>query len=315
MSDRSVDTEGATVGAYEPPFGASQGVGPAGEAIEYIGLGSKTPRHRKFSSGMLKSAMRSSSRVNSCVNLPDTVSSRSRSESRASHRSDNRSPTRPSRSGVDEHGRVAQHYEQPSSSTHTSGTRRTVERNSSTRSRNGRSASTLPFSSNIFSLGRVHSRHSSQPVPGPSHAAASHATDQLAPAPHHQTRGRQHRESFSSTHSQSAGALRSILGNLSLEQRRHPSDPPDLLKPADDLHSYLSNVEYVNWAKWPPLPNRGIFGTRNKGFDAMGWEWRRRLQDAEQGRGYRALRMWDVNKGFEREVLQCELKKAPGSCS
>ncbi|ORY33438.1 hypothetical protein BCR39DRAFT_503942 [Naematelia encephala] len=48
---------------WEPHFGSTRGIGPAGEAIEVIGLGRKEPRHRKFESRMLKSALRSSSRI------------------------------------------------------------------------------------------------------------------------------------------------------------------------------------------------------------------------------------------------------------
>ncbi len=45
----------------EPHFGSSRGIGPAGDAIEVIGLGRKEPRHRKFSAEMLKPALRGSS--------------------------------------------------------------------------------------------------------------------------------------------------------------------------------------------------------------------------------------------------------------
>ena len=43
---------------WEPVFGATNGIGPAGEAFEYIGLGRKEPRHRKYQNDMLRSAMR-----------------------------------------------------------------------------------------------------------------------------------------------------------------------------------------------------------------------------------------------------------------
>ena len=55
-------TDVTTLEMDEPHFGAARGIGPAGEAIEVIGLGRKEPRHRKFQAGMLKPAMRGRSR-------------------------------------------------------------------------------------------------------------------------------------------------------------------------------------------------------------------------------------------------------------
>jgi len=52
------DSDGATVGPWEPHFGSARGIGPAGEAIEVIGLGRKEPRHRKYAPHLLKSALR-----------------------------------------------------------------------------------------------------------------------------------------------------------------------------------------------------------------------------------------------------------------
>ena len=57
-SDGESDTP--TAGPHEPHFGAARGVGPAGEAIEVIGLGRKEPRHRKYAANLLKPALRPS---------------------------------------------------------------------------------------------------------------------------------------------------------------------------------------------------------------------------------------------------------------
>lgn len=64
----------STLGAWDPGFGATQGIGPAGEAIEVIGLGRKTPRHRIFRREMLKPALRSaaSSRVDLTIGSSST---------------------------------------------------------------------------------------------------------------------------------------------------------------------------------------------------------------------------------------------------
>lgn len=51
-------SDAATVGPYEPHFGSARGIGPAGEAIEVIGLGRKEPRHRKYAPHLLKPALR-----------------------------------------------------------------------------------------------------------------------------------------------------------------------------------------------------------------------------------------------------------------
>jgi len=53
-----VTSDTATVGPHEPHFGAARGIGPAGEAIEVIGLGRKEPRHRKYAPHLLKPALR-----------------------------------------------------------------------------------------------------------------------------------------------------------------------------------------------------------------------------------------------------------------
>ena len=52
-------SDAATIGPWEPHFGAARGIGPAGEAIEVIGLGRKEPRHRKYAPHLLKPALRS----------------------------------------------------------------------------------------------------------------------------------------------------------------------------------------------------------------------------------------------------------------
>ena len=66
------------MGPGEPHFGSSRGIGPAGEAIEVIGLGRKEPRHRKFAAGMLKPALRSGSRREDLLSAMGARDSRSR---------------------------------------------------------------------------------------------------------------------------------------------------------------------------------------------------------------------------------------------
>ncbi|EIW72088.1 hypothetical protein TREMEDRAFT_26434 [Tremella mesenterica DSM 1558] len=250
-SDRSDGTDGATVG----PQDVTRQVGAGGEAIEFIASGHRTPRHRKFSAGMLKPALRTSN----------------------GHH--------PTSAG---HGNI-----------------NTNSSMSSTRSRSrsrSRPTSSLPFSSNLFALGRQHSRHPSDPLTA-SPTEIDHPSSTSRPMGGHIA-------SMSSVQSQAGSGIRGIFSSLSLEPRR-PSQPPTLLLPADQLHAYLATAHVPNWTKWPVLPtSKGFFG-KSKGFDAMSWEWKRRWQLAEEGRQFRTLRVWDVNREFEREALQFHQEKTP----
>lgn len=51
-------SDAATVGPFEPHFGAARGIGRPADAVEVIGLGRKEPRHRKYAPHLLKPALR-----------------------------------------------------------------------------------------------------------------------------------------------------------------------------------------------------------------------------------------------------------------
>lgn len=77
------------IGPWKPGFGARNGIGPGGEAYEVIGLGRKSPRHRKLHAQMLKPAIKSASRLPSRSNLRDREDGPSHS-----HSHDHRRPSR-----------------------------------------------------------------------------------------------------------------------------------------------------------------------------------------------------------------------------
>jgi hypothetical protein len=94
---------------------------------------------------------------------------------------------------------------------------------------------------------------------------------------------------------------------------QHRRQERDLLEPAENLYGYLLSAIVPSWRDWPasgPSSRQSGFWNANraKGFESMGWEWRRRQQLAEMCRMTRGLRSWDgSDKYWERKVVECML--------
>ena len=270
------------IGPWEPGFGARNGIGPGGEAYEVIGLGRKSPRHRKLPAQMLKPAIKSTSRVASRSNLR---------EDGPSH-SNNHDHRRPSRSRRDK----------PLPS---------------------RPQSYInPVFGNIFqSTTNVSRSH-----PGPASPISPQFQSQFPNQSRSQSRTHRHNRS-ASTSNPSALPFRSLFSSLSIDptpsSSRQALRPPhqsrssndqrrDLLEPAEDLYGYLLLATVPSWRNWPasgPQSRQSGFWNANraKGFESMGWEWRRRQQLAEMNRMTRGLRVWDgADKYWDNKIIECE---------
>lgn len=112
------------------------------------------------------------------------------------------------------------------------------------------------------------------------------------------------------------GGLSSLFSSLTLDLRRTPSRhsaPIRLLSPIDDLFTYLRIVDMPAWTRWEVDSRKSLFGFSlgsggGKGFESMGYEWRRRFYEAEQGRlGGRWLRWWiGGERSWEGKICECE---------
>jgi hypothetical protein len=77
------------------------------------------------------------------------------------------------------------------------------------------------------------------------------------------------------------------------------------------LYGYLLLCRIPSWRDWPPSGPPGKIGGfwntgRTKGFEQMGWEWRRRQQLAEGNRMMRGLRSWEgADKNWDRRIMEC----------
>lgn len=273
LHEEALEWDAATVGPWEPTFGGRHGLGPAGEAYEVIGLGRKSPRHRKFHSYMLKPAMKSASRRASRIDMRTDPHHYPDNHGRGHHhrpRQDKPLPSRPL-------SYVAPAFGQLLSST-------------ATLSRQLLPLPSTPTHNQVHTSVNAHTR--SMSALNPSSAAFRSLLSSLAIDP--------------STSSSSRQRL-PLAQNQNGSRGRH-----DLLVPAEDLFAYLHLATLPSWRDWPasgPPPRHGTLfsGSRSKGFESMGWEWRRRLQLTEAARPTRGLRVWDgVDKHWEKKILECK---------
>jgi hypothetical protein len=275
------------IGAWEPGFGARNGIGPGGEAYEVIGLGRKSPRHRKLHAQMLKPAIKSTSRVASRSNLREDGPSHSHP-----HSHDHRRPSRSRRDRDKPLPSRPQSYFDP-------------------------------VFGNIFQS----TTNVSRLQPGPTSPVSPQFQSQFQPNSHSQShsqnQSRTHRHHRSaSTSNPSALPFRSLFSSMSMDpspsssrqtprpshqQRREPLDP------AEDLFGYLLLATVPSWRNWPasgPQSRQSGFWNANraKGFESMGWKWRRRQQLAEMNRMTRGLRAWDgADKYWDNKIIECTL--------
>lgn len=276
LHDDAIETDVATVGPWEPTFGGRHGIGSAGEAYEVIGLGRKSPRHRKFHAHMLKPAMKSASRGASRVDLHSDFHPYPHDHGRSQHshrpRRDKPLPSRPL-------SYVAPAFGQIINST-------------ANLSRQFIPLPSLPIHSSTPAPAHAHAHSRSLSATNPSSAAFRSLFSSLALDP--------------STASSSRQRLPLVQNSNGSRSRR------DLVLPAEDLFAYLHLATVPSWREWPasgpPSRHAALFiGSRSRGFESMGWEWRRRLQLAEAARPTRGLRVWDgVDKHWERKILECE---------
>ncbi|OCF38116.1 hypothetical protein I316_00340 [Kwoniella heveanensis BCC8398] len=304
-TDDSGDSDDVTIGDnWEPDHGVNASVGPAGEAIEVIGLGRKTPRHRTFNTGMLKPALRSTSRVNSRANLREDGGVTPTLE-----RSGKREKLLPSRpmsyvaSLGDTFSRLA-----PSSqkrSRHTSHQPTPSSNAYQVESLLGASASVLSRSA---SRATEHSQTNNQ-------AGIRSLFSSLSLG-----NGNGNRNDTTSSFNQSSSRFGSTqdLHQSHLAAPSRSSRRQDIL-PADDLYSYLKLAEVGSWDRWPIPPaqiqgRRGIWGGRRTlSFDEMGWEWHRRLRAAEEARmAGRMLGSWEcAGRSWEKSILNFQQENVP----
>lgn len=296
------------LGPWEPGFGATQGVGPAGEAIEYIGLGRKTPRHRTFQREMLKPALRSRG-----ASVPFI-------QGRGYLDLDNRPLPMHPVSGL---GEGLDPYRQPHDQARMTGRRGLSRHMSDLPSGGGYER----HSQRPNGLSRSQSRSSAQPARRPSlKSLFSSLTFDEPP--------------FAGPKHRSHPDMRGRNG------RRQPLPEEDyLLHPAENLHFYLATAHVPAWRDWPistsassssrgPASSSGpgsagistVLGTLGpwgglgglgsigkwlgggkKGFGDMSWEWGRRFQLAEGERMNRAMRGWEgADRFWHRRILECE---------
>ncbi|WVF72990.1 hypothetical protein IAT40_007808 [Kwoniella sp. CBS 6097] len=307
-TDDSGGSDDETIGDdWEPHFRMNTSVGPAGEAIEVIGLGRKTPRHRTFNTGLLKPALRSTSRVNSRVNLREDGGMTPTPERNGKR--EKPLPSRPmsyvasiggtfSRLAPSSHkrNRHASHQPNPSSSSYQD------------ESLLGASASVLSRS------GSRATQHSQNANPAGLRSLFSSLSIGNGNHNRHETTS-----SFDNSNNNSSrlGSSQDLHQPSSIApsraSRRHP------IVPADDLYLYLKLAEVCSWDRWP-IPTapgqgkRGIWGGRTSlSFDELGWEWHRRLSAAEEARmAGRMLGTWEnAGRSWERGVLDFQQENVP----
>jgi hypothetical protein len=101
--------------------------------------------------------------------------------------------------------------------------------------------------------------------------------------------------------------------NLNAQDRHQNQHHRHAIEPAEDLYGYLLLATVPSWRNWPasgPSSRQSGFWNagRAKGFESMGWEWRRRQQLAEMNRMTRGLRSWDgADKFWENKIMECML--------
>ena len=292
IQDPRVDAElgdDGPIGAWEPGFGARNGIGPGGESYEVIGLGRKSPRHRKLHAQMLKPALKSTSRVASRNDLREEGRSSSHHHPHDNHR-------RPSRSRRDKDKPLPS---RPQSYFN-------------------------PVFGNIFQSTTNVSRLHPQPQHG--HMSSPPISPQFHPHPQSQapTSARTHRHSRSASTSNvnpSALPFRSLFSSMSIDpsssrqnlrpSHQHRNRQRQPIEPAEDLYGYLLLATVPSWRNWPasgPTSRQSGFwnASRSKGFESMGWEWRRRQQLAEMCRMTRGLRSWEgADKYWDRKIIEC----------
>lgn len=301
-SEQPPRSDRAVLGAWEPSFGARNGIGPAGESYEVLGLGRKSPRHRKFQPHMLKSAIKPASRNASRTDLRQDYHHH------------------PHAHGG--HGGPGPSYRPPS------------------RLRRDKPLPSRPLSyvppalGNFFSSTANLSRQMLAPEPT-LHRRSSHIHPASSTRAH--ASSPVHRPQFSSD--PTSATLRSLFNSLNLDSnpsssRRRLIDfhnnnnsnnnngsrsQRDLLIPAEDLFSYLHLATVKSWQDWPASGPPSRYSTllrasRPKGLENMGWEWRRRLQLAEANRHTRGLRSWDgVDKYWDKKIMECRLRRPVSS--
>ncbi|KAK4684477.1 hypothetical protein P7C73_g5699, partial [Tremellales sp. Uapishka_1] len=144
----------------------------------------------------------------------------------------------------------------------------------------------------------------------------SHARQNSTP---HSTSRRDEYPTWSSSNPAPSGGsglgLRSLFSSLAMNDPAPPTRRESrIIAPADDLHTYLRLVEVPSWDKWPGQP-KGLFGKAQRGFNDMGWEWRKRWDNAEMARmAGRALRIWEGTSGaryWERIILDFQEEHVP----
>lgn len=300
--DGGDDSDAATIGPYEPHFGASRGIGPVGEAIEVIGLGRKEPRHRKYAANLLKPALRS--REPSTASLREAATRSGEGSMAGLWRArDKPLPTRPA-------SYIVPVDSAPSSLLSPSFVRVYNQEHSQygTAHRPGHQRS-MSYdqapSSGFGALGGLRSFWSALTL-DPAPSASERARGRAIPERNDEERGGGFppRPPFS-------------RGRGSSKRSLH------IIHPADNLYDYLRAVHVPQWSAWPgdkdlEAPNRkSIFGSlssnwsaggaRNNGFEAMPWAWHQAFRSAEVGREVgRSMMVWESSRGYEKGVLDCE---------
>jgi hypothetical protein len=292
IQDPRVDAElgdDGPIGAWEPGFGARNGIGPGGESYEVIGLGRKSPRHRKLHAQMLKPALKSTSRVASRNDLREEGRSNSHDNHRRSSRSrrdrDKPLPSRP------------QSYFNP------------VFGNIFQSTTNVSRLHTHPQHGQMSSP-PVSPQFNPHPQSQAPNAARTHRHSRSASTSHANPSALPFRSLFSSMSIDPASSFRPNLQHSQSSRRdrnrqRHP------IEPAEDLFGYLLLATVPSWRDWPasgPTSRHSGFwnASRSKGYESMGWEWRRKQQLAEMNRMTRGLRNWEgADKYWDRKIMEC----------
>lgn len=259
------------ISPFEPHFGAARGIGPAGEAIEVIGLGRKEPRHRKYGSHLLKPALRSINSVASGMPRYEQDGRRERHRRHHSHGpslQSNRYKALPGRPNsyivpVDDIGSsgfryVSQGFDQPAL------------------------------------LNRQHSR---APSRGPSSIGG--------------LRGLFSSLNLDTSHHESSWGPRPPFGRRGSSRRAMeivvPADDLFTYLRTVDLPPWTGWPHETD-TKRSTTPFSALWtGSKAKGYDQMPWGWHRRLEAAENGRqSGRMLMAWESSgKHWERKVLEC----------
>nr|XP_019010336.1 uncharacterized protein I206_04804 [Kwoniella pini CBS 10737]OCF49117.1 hypothetical protein I206_04804 [Kwoniella pini CBS 10737] len=277
---------------WNPSFGTTAGIGPAGEAIEVIRLGRKKPRHRAIDPNRLKSALRSDSNLNSRVDLRNTSNTRG---------SEKPLPSRP------------MSYVAPivnSISRVTAPTTRKMQKRASHQP--------TPWPYDQDNLGST----SSVPDPNLNSASLSRTISRNVHNARGSGDGRGIRSLFSSLSLGPSSATATSQQDVRSQSRSQgvrssvgasDSNRRSLILPADDLYTYLRYVQIPSWDRWPLNSSSdkrrlSIWGGKQSlGLDEMSWEWHRRLNLAEDARMQgRLLGSWENQRGFERSILNCE---------